>query len=48
MADDTTLATLLSHWCNARALGQDVSPGELCGGDPALAEELTRRIEAIQ
>jgi hypothetical protein len=45
---DTNLDTLLSRWLQARALGQNISLDELCGDDAALADELTRRIQAIQ
>ncbi|HQX51052.1 MAG TPA: protein kinase [Planctomycetaceae bacterium] len=46
--DDDLLADLLLRWDELREQGQDVSSIELCQGCPHLADELARRIHALE
>jgi serine/threonine-protein kinase len=45
---DSRLADLLLRWEELQERGEEVGPEELCGGDPALADELSRRIAALR
>jgi len=46
--DDELLVDLLLRWDELREQGQDVSSLELCQGCPHLADELARRIHALE
>ena len=45
--DEDLLADLLVRWEELREQGRDVSAPELCQGCPHLADELARRINAL-
>jgi hypothetical protein len=45
---ESKLVDLLLRWEELRERGEEVGPEELCGGDPALAGELARRIKALR
>jgi serine/threonine protein kinase len=47
-AMDGQLDELLLSWQELRRQGREVSAGELCGSEPALAQELERRILVIR
>jgi hypothetical protein len=46
--DNTRLGDLLVRWEELRDQGRNIPIEELCAGDPALIEELKRRIAVLQ
>jgi WD40 repeat protein/serine/threonine protein kinase len=42
------ISELLLHWEELRARNEEISAAELCRGHPALVEEVTRRIQALE
>ena len=43
-----TIDTLLDNWDQARQEGKHVTPEEICAGHPALADEVTELISAVE